>query len=132
MSRFLGILALLLVGCARTEHIPVDLQVDVEAALPPEAEVVRFCVTDGIARRFGAASGRFALTGLYADEDPEIVVDVVDAAEVVIGRVGPIVVDLPYLVVGYESCEGCSRCEADGDPPPEGEPSWTLGLRFSG
>jgi hypothetical protein len=123
--------ALLLVACARQDYVPVDLQVDVEAELPPEADVVRFCVTDGVVRRIGAAAGRFAVTGLFPDRDPEIVVDVIDADEVVLGRVGPLVVDEPYVVADYETCDDCARCEAPGTQPPEGAPSWTLGLRFS-
>ena len=124
------LLLVALAGCARTEHVPVDLQVDVDAELPPDAEAVRFCVTDGVVRRFGAASGRYALTGLFADRDPEIVVDVVGADDEVLGRVGPIVVDEPYVVADYGACEGCARCEAPGTMPPEGEPAWVLGLRF--
>lgn len=101
-----------------------------DAPLPAAAEAVRFCVADGVVRRFGAASGRYAVTGLFADEDPEIVVDVIDANEDLLGRVGPIVVDEAYVVAGYEACEGCARCEAPGTMPLEGEPAWVLGLRF--
>jgi len=114
--------------------VAVDLQVDVDAPLPDEAEWVRLCITDGVHEEFGAGDGRYALPGVEAD--PELTVQVLDEQRLIVGGAGPVLVDedhhvVPYLELG---CDGghpvCSACEGEGRPPPEGEPSWVLGLRF--
>jgi hypothetical protein len=121
----------LLVACARTPHVPVDLQVDVDSALPDGAEAVMICVTDGPSRHFGAADGAFALTGLFADEWPEITADVLDSDDIVVASTGPFVADSAYTVAALVDCPGCSGCSSTGVTPAAGEPSWVLGLRFT-
>lgn len=118
---------LLLVGCGRTAHTPVDLQLDVELALPAEAERVRVCVTDGVEETFGAASGHFAVTGLPV-VDPEVSIDVLSSDNTLLLTVGPNVLVESYTEVG-ESTRS-NECEAPGVPPPLGEPSHVLGIRF--
>lgn len=125
-----GALAVALTGCARTPHVPVDLQVDVTAALPVGAEAVRICVTDGPSRHFGAADGAFALTGLVPDEWPEVTADVLDVTDATIARAGPFVADSAYTVAALVDCPGCTACSSSGETPAAGERSWVLGLRF--
>lgn len=120
-----------LLACARTAHVPVDLQLDVDGVLPDRAEAVRICVTDGPMREFGAADGAFALTGLEVDVSPEITADVLDEDRVMIARVGPVVADSAYTVATPVDCAGCTGCSSSGAVPPAGEPSWVLGLRFN-
>lgn len=117
-------------ACARTPHVPVDLQVDVSSGLPVGAEAVRICVTDGPSRRFGAADGAFALTGLFPDEWPEVTADVLDADDATIARAGPFVADSAYTVAALVDCPGCTVCSSSDVTPAAGEPSWVLGLRF--
>lgn len=119
-----------LAGCARTEHTPVDLQIDVDTELPSDAETVNLCVAAGPWRQFGAAAGRYALTGLFVDVVPEVTVDVLDASGVVIGRVGPVVVAAPYLVASLDECAECSVCSSSGEIPADDEDSLVLGVRF--
>jgi hypothetical protein len=121
---------LTLAACARTEHVPVDLQVDVDAELPDGAEQVRLCISDGVARTFGAASGRYALTGLFPDGTFELTVDVFDAEESVFARVGPLLLEDFYTVADLDECEDCSACVGTGEAPPADAASWTLGARF--
>ena len=119
-------------ACARTEHVPVDVQVDVLAPLPDDAAWVRLCVTDGVDARFAATDGRFALTGLFPAGPHEVTADVLDASEAVFVRAGPVLVEDGYATVGLDACDACTPCAGSGDRPPEGQPSWVLGLRFSG
>ena len=118
-------------GCARTEHIPVDLELDVDATLPEGAAQVRICIEDGVERTFGAASGRYAVTGLFADRVSDVTIDVLDADAAVIAQAGPVEVDSDYTIADLQPCDGeCIDCAGTGDLPAVGEPSWTLGVRF--
>lgn len=129
MLRRLGVIVLLS-GCDRTEHTPVDVQLDVLAAFPSDAEAVRICVTDGPWRRFGATTGRFALSGLYEGIPAEVTVNVLGPFDEMLGVAGPLLVEEGYATVEYTPCADCDRCESSGDTPDAGEPSWTLGVRF--
>ncbi len=113
-------------ACARTEHTPVDLELDVDVALPDSASNVRICVTDGLARTFGAGDGRYALTGLDP-QSPEVTVDLLDPDGLVTGRVGPIVLDEPFVVASLDACDACEPCIGGGPPAPN---PLTLGVRF--
>lgn len=121
-----AVVFLALAACARTEHTPVDLELDVEVALPAAASNVRICETDGIARTFGAGDGRYALTGL-TPVSPEVTVDLLDGAGLVIGRVGPIVLEEPYVVASLDACDACPPCIGGGSAAQD--PA-ALGVRF--
>lgn len=122
-----GALALLaLAACARTEHTPVDLELDVDVALPDAASNVRICETGGIARTFGPGDGRYALTGL-TPEAPEVTVDLLGGDGGVIGRVGPIVLDEPTVVASLDACDACPPCIGGGSAA---EDPAALGVRF--
>lgn len=114
-------------GCAQTVHNPVDLQLDIAAELPETADQVRICVDDGPARTFGAASGRYALTGLAADEWPTITTDVLSDGFVIARATATF--DGEYATTELSACDACDVCIGGGSPAPQ-EAAWVLGLRF--
>ena len=126
-------LALVLGGCAATEHSPVDIQLDVRAPIPDGTEFVRFCVDDGPTRPFGAAAGRFALTGLATDRPQVLTVDALDHDQAVLARVEPLELETGYMQASLADCAtgDCGEpCDSADVTPPEGETTWVLGLRF--
>jgi hypothetical protein len=108
----------------------VDLQVDVQAPLPDGAELVTLCIAEGPSQEFAATTGRFALAGLFPDVVPELTADVRDVDGILIGRVGPMLLEESYMLADYVACDECDACESMDLSPPEGEPSWALALRF--
>ena len=114
-----------LAACARTEHTPVELELDIDAALPAEASTVRICETDGLARSFPARDGRYALPGVSADA-PELTVDVLDG-DVVFARVGPLLLEEAYVLAPLAPCEACEPCLGGGSAASE---PVALGVRF--
>jgi hypothetical protein len=125
------VIALVVAGCAATPHVPVDLQLDIEAAAPLDATAVRLCMTDGPSERFATGSGRYALTGIPTDVDAELTVDVMGELGV-IGRVGPVsFADADYASAPLDACgDGCDPCGSSGRRPPQGADAWTVGVRF--
>jgi hypothetical protein len=121
--RLIAVIAL--AACARTEHVAVDLELDILADLPVEADAVRICAADGPGRTFGAGDARYALTGL--PDDPEVTVDVLDASETVVARTGPLVLDAAFASAPLDACDDCAPCIGGG--PPAADPL-TLGVRF--
>lgn len=115
-----------LTACARTEHTPVDLELDIDAALPIEADAVRICETGGLARTFPARDGRYALPGIARD-GPEVTVDLLDDDGAVFARVGPLVLDDVYVVAALGPCADCETCLGGG--PAAADPA-ALGVRF--
>lgn len=122
-------LILVLAGCARTTHTPVDLQLDVAAALPDEAAHVRVCVEGGVARTWGAKDGMYALTGLVPDAWPVVTVQALDGDLAVLGQAGPVDMDEDYVLTGYAPGSG-DVCIGGGGAAPEGDDTWVLGVRF--
>lgn len=119
-------------GCGQTVHTPVDLQLDVDAELPEEAETVTLCVTDGVSEGFGAADGSWVLVGLPEMSPVGFTLDVEDESGAVIGRVGPMEINQPWTAGAYDArpCGGvCQGCTGGGARPPR-EQSRTLAVRF--
>ena len=126
---------LLLAACANPlNYRPVDLQLDLPALVPDEAETARICVAGVGEMSFGAnLAGRFALAGIPADRaNLNITVDLEDS-------------DGEVLLQGYadqlsgygvgdvdECADGCVPCTATGRFATPEEASWVLAVRFSG
>lgn len=145
----------LLASCASTLHTPVDLHLDVAAPPDLDGAFVRLCAEGGQAQQYGATGrGTYVLTGVFADTEPRISVDVLDEQELLIGRAGPTTLLQDYQVTDYqadpcaesEECTPCTGCVLqnvpsvswDDDMPlcqpgqvPEREQSWTIGVRFA-
>ncbi len=121
---------LLAMACARTEHTPVDVQVDVLSELPLDTERVRVCVSEGPLRSFGPGDGRYALPGLVSGEDPEVTVQALDGALTVLGQAGPSLVPAGYAALQWTEEGQLVRCEGQDIVAPE-EEAWVLGVRFS-
>lgn len=122
----------LLAGCARETYDVADLQVDVTAPLPADAETLRLCVTGVGTMETGAGNGRAAFTGIPADVPVELSLTVLDAAGGVLGGAGPVTVDAaaPYATTPFR--DGAEpACAAEGERVAEGEPDQLLAVRFA-
>lgn len=123
---------LLLAGCARETYDVADLQVDVTAPLPADAETLRLCVTGVGAMETGAGNGRAAFTGIPAAIPVEFALTVLDEEGGVLGGAGPVTVDAsdPYATTPFR--EGAEpACTAEGERAAEGEPDQLLAVRFA-
>ena len=117
-------------GCARETYDVADLQLDVTAALPAGAELIRVCVSDHGTLERGAGNGRVPFPGLRAGEAVHVALDVYDADGALIASAGPAPLDeespyatTPLLAPG-------TPCVANGALAREGADSWLLALRF--
>lgn len=117
-------------GCARETYDVADLQLDVSAALPADAEVIRVCVSDHGTLERGAGNGRVPFPGLRAGEAVHVSLDIYDADEALIASAGPAPLDAagpygttPLLAPG-------TPCVANGALAREDADSWLLALRF--
>ena len=126
--------AVMLTGCDGSPGTLVELQLDILAALPGDAEQVKICVAEGAFETFGAASGTYAITGLFENESIEVTVNALELDGDVLGFAGPVVLAEEYNIVDFNStgCEtgSCGLCESSGIIPGQGDPSRVLGVRF--
>ena len=125
-------LALVLMGCAPTDHRFADVQLDLPGALPQAASVVRVCV-DGVGEReFGARlTGRFSMTGLPPGEPVDVAVDVLDEAGELLA-VGWAEGLVEHGVGARSECLAgavCQPCSAESSGP-EADDAWLLAVRF--
>lgn len=121
---------MLAVACSAVEYRDADLQLDLLGEVPEDAEQVRVCVADVGEQSFGARiDGRFAVTGLYANEPVDVTIDLLDADAAVLARAEAADLD-GYAELESRQCEGCEVCsEADNFAPAGGE-TWVLAVRF--
>jgi len=118
-----------------------DLQLDVDAPLPAEAEFLHVCVAgvDGAPGHgeldLGAGNGRAAFTGLAAEGGFQVTVQAEDAEGVVLGTaVGELGVlgqaDLRYVLAPWTEGEA-EPCRDAGRRAPDDAETWLLGVRFA-
>ena len=124
---------LLLLACSREDYDFGDLQLDVDAAVPENAETARMCAEGVGAREEGAGNGRLAMPGLPDVAPVIITIDMLDKEGVLIGRSIPATLSDsdPYVVTGFAAASG-EPCVTEGDFAAEGAPSWLLVIRFLG
>lgn len=118
-------------GCGRETYDVADLQLDVLAALPSEAELIRVCVSDHGTLERGAGNGRVPFPGLRAGEAVLVSLDIYDGDGAFIASAGPAPLDAaaPY---GTTPLLGpAAPCVANGALAREGADSWLLALRFA-
>lgn len=125
-----GVLILLL-GCAAESYDYADLQVDVQAAVPDEAEQARMCVEGVGMREEGAGNGRLAFPGLPLDLQAVLTVDMLDEAGALLGRSAPLVLtaELPYQQISFAAATG-EPCVASGSLALAGSEGLLLAVRF--
>lgn len=121
---------LALLACARETYDVADLQIDVEAPVPADAETLRVCVSDHGTLERGAGNGRMAFPGLRAGEAVTVWLDVYDDAGALLAVAGPaeLSADAPYTTTAL--LPPGEPCEAGGALAAEGADSWLLALRF--
>jgi len=121
---------LFLWACARETYDPADLQLDVQAAVPDNAETARICVVGVGQREIGAGNGRLAFPGI--PPSPFVVqIDLLDSDGLRIGSTLPVEFTQAgdYLLTEYQEAEGEICTESDHFAEPGAE-SWLLGVRF--
>lgn len=130
-------------GCQTPDYDKADLQLDIDAAVPEEAETARICATSVGSREEGAGNGRLSLPGLAAGAPVEISVEVLTGDGARIGRSEPVTlsVETPYQVAAF-AMETGEPCEPLGGPGSgdsgeggfveAGADSWLLVVRFLG
>jgi hypothetical protein len=125
-----GVLILLL-ACAAESYDDADLQVDIQAAVPDDAEQSRLCVEGVGLREEGAGNGRLAFPGLPQDLQAALTVDMLDQDGGVLGRSEPLVLSaaIPYQRVGFSPASG-APCEAAGDVAAARTDGLLLVVRF--
>ena len=126
----LGPLLLLLGGCTDLDYRPGDWEVDVVAALPPEAETLRICI-DGVGvSTVGAGNGRADVRGLPThDTQVRIEVYALDEVALFAAAWAPIGDDTPQVDVPPASFDG-TPCTASGEFAKSGEEDRLLVTRF--
>ncbi|MDP2314075.1 MAG: hypothetical protein Q8P41_14330 [Pseudomonadota bacterium] len=117
-------------GCGRESYDVADLQLDVDAPLPADAEVIRVCVSDHGTLERGAGNGRVPFPGLRAGEPVEVSLDVYDADGALIASAGPAPLDADTPYTTTPLLEPGARCVANGAIAAEGTDTWLLALRF--
>lgn len=120
----------LLLGCAGQDYTPGDWELDVVAALPPDAETLRICVAGAGVTTVGAGNGRAAVRAL-PPEDTEVRLEVYDLDGVGLFSTAwlPIGDDTPY-VWASPSRFGDVPCTADGEYAELGADARLLVTRF--
>lgn len=123
---------ILLLACAQVEYDPADLQLDLDAAIPEGAEIMRVCVEDQRVHEEGAGNGRIAVTGIRTDRPAVIRVEIDDADGEELGQAGPVTFDeaTPYQAATWEPPDG-QPCSTAEDPAPDDVETWLLGVHFS-
>ena len=124
-------LLIFLLACAAESYDYADLQVDVQGAVPDDAEQARLCVEGVGLREEGAGNGRLAFPGLPQSVDALLTVDLLDEAGALVGRSVPVKIGVgtPYQQTGYTVVTG-APCEATGELAPEGSEGLLLVVRF--
>lgn len=124
-------LLIFLLACAAESYNYADLQVDVQAGIPDDAEQARLCVAGVGFREEGAGNGRLAFPGLPPDVNALLTVELLDEAGAVVGRSLPVTLrpEVPYQQTGFEPADGVP-CEATGNLAPASEEGLLLVVRF--
>lgn len=124
---------LLFLACAAEQYDAADLQLDVLAALPAEAERARMCVTGVGIREEGAGNGRLAMTGLPVDAPAEVTVAILDKEGGLLGQSVPVTFDQdhPYLTTDFSAPAAGTLCTAEGSLATDVDHSWLLTIRFT-
>lgn len=120
-------------ACAQNEYDFGDLELDIDAAVPANAETARTCVEGVGTREEGAGNGRLAVPGI-PDTDPIVItVEMLDKEGILIGRSTPMTLsaETPYGVTDFAAASG-EPCVTEGAFAPEGSSSWLLVIRFLG
>ena len=120
----------LVLGCAGPSYDRADLQLDVAASLPADAERLRVCVVGSGVVTQGAGNGRAAITGLPADEPADVTVVVLDDADRVLASAGPTRLDgeAPWATTPLDTPG--ADCDDPGSPAAAGNATWLLAVRF--
>jgi hypothetical protein len=121
---------ILLLGCASEAYDVADLQIDVDAPLPADAETLRICVAEHGALERGAGNGRMAFPGLRVGETVTVSGEVHDADAAVIASFGPVDVDADAPWTTTPLLPAASPCRAEGALAGADEESWLLAIRF--
>lgn len=107
-----------------------DLQIDVAAPLPADAENLRMCVSDHGDLTIGAGNGRMAFTGIRAETEIVVTLDVLDAYGTLVASMAPASLGPDIRYTTAELLDPEVPCTATGDIAEAGAETWLLGLRF--
>lgn len=120
-----------LAGCGAVDHLAADLQLDVAAPLPPDAEILRVCVAGAGVHAQGAGNGRAIVTGLADGAPVDVSVSVMDTDGTPRGTSAPVRLDVatPWAEVAWD--DDAPPCTAVGRRAPEGSATWSLAVRFA-
>ena len=121
---------LTLLACDMQTYDVADLQLDLEGAMPVDAELMHVCIADQLEHEEGAGNGRVAVPGLWADRDAEVRIELynIDGEQLLVA--GPIVFGDAWQVAPVLEPDGL-RCAVDKDKAPTSAETWLLGIRFS-
>lgn len=126
-----GAVAALAAGCALPDYRVAELQVDVDTPLPAEAATLHLCVSGFGSYDAGAGNGRAAFAGLPVGQVYEVEIDVLDEAEVLLGRARATVDEAtPWALAPWEAAPADPPCEDRGHGATAGEPDLLLVTRF--
>lgn len=115
-------------ACERVAYQPVDLQLDVEGALPEDAATLHVCVEGAGENTQGAGDGQGVFTGIPVG--PVVVwLDLLDDEDRVLATAGPAEFAEGDTYLAVPLGDGGAACQDDGAVVPEGQPSLTLGFR---
>lgn len=122
-------------GCGRVDYDVADLQLDIAAPLPADAETLHVCVVGAGELSRGAGDGRLAFTGLPAGDPATVIVEASDDAGTLLGRTGATVLDAdaPWVTTEWVTTGWLppgEPCVDAGAPAPAGSDTWLLALRF--
>lgn len=132
-----------LTGCARESYQNADLQIEVDASLPLDAEHLHVCVEGVGTRTVGASGTLYAMHGLPPEQEVVVTVDVLGGAgepeltveqELLLARAGPLTLQPDQIVwhVGLDKVppqDPLEPCQAVATSEKQ-EETWLLAIRF--
>ncbi|MDP2309531.1 MAG: hypothetical protein Q8P18_26145 [Pseudomonadota bacterium] len=130
LATLMSLGALPLSACEREVYDVADLQLDVAALLPADAEVIRVCVSDHGTLERGAGNGRVPFPGLRAGESILVSLDIYNADGALIASAGPAPLDAAAPYATTPLLDPGAPCVANGALAREDADSWLLALRF--
>ncbi|MEN9785262.1 MAG: hypothetical protein RLZZ299_526 [Pseudomonadota bacterium] len=120
-----------LAACGAVDHVPAALQLDVDAPVPADAEILRVCVAGAGVHAQGAGNGRAIVTGLPDGAPVDVAVSVMRTDGTPLGTSVAVRLDTetPWAETPWDA--DAAPCTAVGRRAPEGTPTWSLAVRFA-